>query len=77
MHQSIPAAPRHPPPPRPRADPPALTFLFFALDGKFPGLGTLELSNLTGWGRSRLTSVTDIKIESSKAYLLKLEKNLS
>ena len=49
-----------PPPPRPRADPPALTFLFFALDGKFPGLGTLELSNLTGWGRSRLTSKLQI-----------------
>ena len=24
--------------------------IFFALDGKFPGLGTLELSNPLGWG---------------------------
>ena len=23
---------------------------FFALDGKFPGVGTLELSNPPGWG---------------------------
>ena len=37
----------HPPPPRP--DPRALA-LFFALDGKFPGVGTLELSNPLGWG---------------------------
>ena len=26
---------------------------FFALDGKFPGVGTLELSNPPGWGRKR------------------------
>ena len=38
VHQSIPAAPNHPLPPR------ALAF-FFALDGKFPGVGTLKLSN--------------------------------
>ena len=50
MHQSIPS----PPPPRadPRADPRALAF-FFALDGKFPGMGNLELSNLPGWGRKK------------------------
>ena len=36
MHQSIPAAPS--PPPSPRADPRAFAF-FFALDGKFPGVG--------------------------------------
>ena len=37
MHQSIPAAPSHSPLPQP--DPRALAF-FFALDGKFPGVGT-------------------------------------
>ena len=25
----------------------------FALDGKFPGVGTLELSNPLGWGRKK------------------------
>ena len=34
-------------PPPPRADPWELAF-FFALDGKFPGVGTLELSNPSG-----------------------------
>ena len=48
MHQSIPAAPS----PRPRADPRALAF-FFALDGKFLGVGTLELPNPLGWGRKK------------------------
>ena len=54
MHQSIPAAPSTPSPPLrlPRAEPRALTFLF-ALDGKFPGVETLELSNLPGWGREK------------------------
>ena len=33
-----------PPPPPPRADPPGISILF-ALDGKCPGVGTLELSN--------------------------------
>ena len=50
MHQSIPAAPNLPPP---RADPRALAF-FFALDGKFPGVGSLELSNPLGWERTCL-----------------------
>ena len=27
--------------------------IFFALDGKFPGVGTLELSNPPGWGRKK------------------------
>ena len=49
MHQLIPAAPSPLPP---RADPRALAF-FFALDGKFPGVGTLELSNPPGWGRKK------------------------
>ena len=44
MHQSIPAAPSLPP----RADPRALAF-FFALDGKFLEVETLELSNPQGW----------------------------
>ena len=35
----------------PRADPRALAF-FFALDGKFPGMGNLELSNPPGWGQN-------------------------
>ena len=26
---------------------------FFALDGKFPGVGTLELANPPGWGRKK------------------------
>ena len=29
------------------------TAFFFALDGKFPGMGTLELSNPPGWGRKK------------------------
>ena len=36
----------------PRADPRAFAF-FFSLDGKFPGVGTLELSNPPGWGRKK------------------------
>ena len=28
-------------------------WIFFALDGKFPGVGTLELSNPPGWGRKK------------------------
>ena len=47
MRQSIPAAPS----PRPRAYPRALDF--FALDSKFPGVGTLELSNPLGWERKK------------------------
>ena len=35
MHQSIPAAPSPPPPP------PGALAVFFALDDKFPGVGTL------------------------------------
>ena len=50
MHQSIPPAPS---PPSPlRADPRELAF-FLALDGKFQGVGTLELANLPGWGRKQ------------------------
>ena len=30
-------------------------FFFFALDGKFPGVGTLELSNPPGWGGKKRT----------------------
>ena len=37
----------HPPP---LGWPPGIS-IFFALDGKFPGIGTLELSNPLGWGR--------------------------
>ena len=48
MHQSIPAASRPPPP----ADPRSLAF-FFALDGKFPGVGTLQLSNPRGGDEER------------------------
>ena len=40
MHQSIPPAPSRSP--LPRDDPRELAF-FFALDGKFSGVGTLEL----------------------------------
>ena len=42
----------HPALPLP-ADPRALAFFFFALDGKFPGVGNLELSNPPGWGRKK------------------------
>ena len=41
MHQSIPAASNHPPPPG------------ISMDGKFPGVGTLKLSNPPGWGRKK------------------------
>ena len=42
MHQSIPSAP----------SPKQIGIsIFFAMDGKFPGVGTLELSNPPGWGR--------------------------
>ena len=42
MHQSIPPAP----------SPKQIGIsIFFAMDGKFPGVGTLELSNPPGWGR--------------------------
>ena len=47
MHQSIPAAPSPPPPPS--GWPPGIS-IFLALDGKFPGVGTLELSNPPGGG---------------------------
>ena len=50
MHQSIPPAPSPLPLP-PQVDPRALAF--FALDGKFPGVGALELSNPPGWGRKK------------------------
>ena len=43
MYQSIPAA-TSPPPPTPPGWPPGISILF-ALDGKCPGVGTLELSN--------------------------------
>ena len=36
----------------PPADPRELAF-FFALDGRFPGVGTLELANPRGWGRKQ------------------------
>ena len=49
MHQSIPPAPT-PPPPLPPGWPPGIG-IFFALDGKFPGVGSLELSNPPGCGR--------------------------
>ena len=38
MHQSLPAAPSRAP---------------FALDGKFPGVGTLGLSKPPGWGQKK------------------------
>ena len=43
IHQSIPAAPASP-----LGWPPGIS-VFFALDGKFPGVGTLELTNPPGW----------------------------
>ena len=49
MHRSIPAAPSAPPPP-------PGNWHFFALDGKFPGVGTLELSNPPGWERKKRTN---------------------
>ena len=49
MHQSIPPAPSLPPPP---GLTPGIS-IFFALDGKFPGVGTLELSNPPEWGRKK------------------------
>ena len=52
MHQSIPPVPSPPPPPPPPGWPPGISFCF-ALDGKFPRVGTLELSNPPGWGRKK------------------------
>ena len=49
MHQSIPTT-LSPPPPPPLGWPPGIG-IFLALDGKFPEVGTLELSNPPGWGR--------------------------
>ena len=49
MYESIHTAPSPPPP---WADTRALAF-FFALDGKFTGVGTLELSNPPGWERKK------------------------
>ena len=49
MHQSIPPAPSTPPPP---GWPPGIG-IFFALDCKFRGVGTFELSNPPGWGRKK------------------------
>ena len=51
MHQSIPPAPS-PPKPHPTRWPPG-SGIFFALDGKFLGVGTFELSNPPGWGRKK------------------------
>ena len=55
MHQSIPAVRSPsllPPPPPPLVLIPGIS-IFFALDGKFPGLGTLELSNPSVWDEKR------------------------
>ena len=52
MHQPIPPAPSPPPPP-------GLTpghWHFFALDGNFRGVGTLELSNPPGWGQKKTSN---------------------
>ena len=51
MHQSIPAAPSPLPPPPP-GWPPGISN-FFELDGKFPGVGTLKLSNPPGRRRKK------------------------
>ena len=51
MHQSIPPAPsKHP---TPLHGPTPGHQHFFALDGKFPGVGTLELSISLWWGRKK------------------------
>ena len=34
-------------------NPPVISIFFFALDGKFPGVGTPKLSNPPGWGRKK------------------------
>ena len=52
MHQSIPPAPSKHPPPRFPGRPQGIS-TFFALDGNFPGVGTLELSISPGWGRKK------------------------
>ena len=41
------------PAPSPPRAPPGIS-IFFALDGKISGLGTLELSNPPGWGRKKM-----------------------
>ena len=49
LHQSMPAAPSPPPPP---GLTPVIS-IFFASDGKLPGVGTLELSNPPDWGQKQ------------------------
>ena len=50
-----------PPPPTPGLTPGHQHF--FALDGKFPGLGTLELPNPPGWGRKKQDSITKKNVD--------------
>ena len=45
-------------PPPPPGLTPGIGILFFALDGKFPGVGTLELSNPPGWGRKKTANAS-------------------
>ena len=52
VYASVNSTCTQPPPPPGGADPQALA-CFFALDGKFLGVGTLELSNPPGWGRKK------------------------
>ena len=53
MHQSIPASPSTPLPP---GSPPGIS-LFFRLGWQIPGVGTLEMSNPSGWGRKKRANV--------------------
>ena len=43
---------------------------FFALDGKFPGVGTLELSNPPSWGRKKRAN--DILFQLTSSFVIEL-----
>ena len=43
---------------------------FFALDGKFPGVGTLELSNPPSWGRKKRAN--DILFQLTSSFVIVL-----
>ena len=54
------------PPPSP-ATPPGIS-IFFALDGKFPGVGTLELSNPPVWGRKKRANAPS-SVKTAKFFI--------
>ena len=43
--------------------------IFFALDGKFPGAGTFELSNSPGWERKKRATCTPSSINTVTFFI--------